>query len=67
MNDELNLFMTKRINTLAALFYKSQGRVLDYEIDFKNSTHPEEQGCWNKSIIAHSFINNDSDLLKHQV
>jgi len=65
--EKLGFMFTNRINHLAALFYQSQGRKFDPEIDFKNSTHPEEKGCWNKAIIAHAFINDDNDLLKYQV
>jgi len=68
MNEnEIGFIFRKRINHLAALFYQSQGREFDPEIDFKNSTHPEERGCWNKAVIAHAFINDDNDLLEHQV
>jgi len=67
MSDELNTIMSDRLNTLAALFYQSNGRIFDPKIDFKNSKHPEEYGCWNKAIIAYSFINKDPALLKHQV
>ena len=66
-DDELCFLMVRNINTLAAAFYESNGRVFDPNIDFKNSNHPEEKGCWNKSIIAHSFINKDPGLLKFQV
>ena len=64
---ELNFLMAGRINRLAALFYQSNGRVFDAEIDFRNASHPEERGCWNKAIIAFSFVNNDTTLLRHQV
>lgn len=67
MSNEIGFIFERRINTLAALFYQSEGRVFDPKIDFKNSNHPEERGCWNKAIIAHSFINDDSELLEHQV
>ncbi|MBL4664290.1 MAG: hypothetical protein JKY22_12235 [Flavobacteriaceae bacterium] len=66
-DDELGVFFAQKINVLAALFYQSQNRVFNPKIDFKNSSHPEEIGCWNKAIIAHSFINEDTGLLKHQV
>lgn len=66
MSNELNTIMTRRVNTLAALFYQNNGRIFDPKIDFKNSSHPEERNCWNKAIIAHSFINNDPELLEHQ-
>jgi len=70
MNDEeeeLGFLMNRQINNLAAAFYQSDGRQFLPELDFKNSSHSEERGCWNKSIIAHAFINNDTELLKHQV
>jgi len=66
-DEELGFLMSNQINTLAALFYQSDGRIFDPTIDFRGSNHPEEKGCWNKSIIAHSFINNDQELLKFQV
>lgn len=66
-DSELGFMLERRINTLAALLYQSQNRIFDPKIDFKNSRHPEERGCWNKAIIAHSFINDDSELLEHQV
>jgi len=65
--EELGFFMRRQINVLAATFYQSNGRIFDPEIDFAGSNHPEEKGCWNKSIIAHAFINKDPDLLKYQV
>ena len=65
--EELGFFMESQINRLAALFYQSNGRIFDPEIDFKGSTHPEERGCWNQSVIAHAFINKDNGLLKYQV
>jgi|GEM_PF-4885731 len=67
MTNKLGFLLEKRINTLAALFYQSNGRVFSPELDFKNSSHPEEYGCWNKAVIAHSFINSDTELLEHQV
>lgn len=67
MSEDLGFIMATKINTLAALFYRSDGRKFDQAIDFRNSPHPQEQGCWNKAIIAHSFINNDSGLLEFQV
>lgn len=66
-DEELGVFMSRKVNTLAALFYQSQNRVFSPKLDFKNSSHPEETGCWNKAIIAYSFINEDSDFLKYQV
>ena len=65
--EDLPTIFRMQINALAALFYQSDGRVFAPDIDFRNSTHPEEVGCWNKAIIAHSFINKDYDLLKYQV
>ena len=66
-DEELPYVFEKQINMLAALLYQSNGRRFAPDIDFKNSTHPEERACWNQSIIAHSFINKDSDLLRFQV
>ena len=65
--DELGHLMRREINNLAAAFYQSDGRQLRLDINFWESRHPEERGCWNKSIIAHAFINKDTDLLKYQV
>ena len=65
-DDELNIFMEEKINNLAALFYHMNGRVFSLEIDFRNSSHPEERRCWNMSIVAHSFINEDNGLLAFQ-
>jgi hypothetical protein len=66
-DDELGFFLSKKINTLAALLYQSNGREFRPDIDFQESSHPEEYGCWNKAVIAYSFINEDPSLLKHQV
>ena len=44
-DDELNIFMEEKINILAALFYQMNGRVFSPEIDFRNSSHPEERRC----------------------
>jgi hypothetical protein len=67
MSEDLGFIFIKKINTLAALFYRSDGKKFDPTIDFRNSNHPEEQGCWNKAIIAYAVIGNDSGLLEFQV
>jgi hypothetical protein len=66
-DNELGFIFRKQIIILAALFYQSDGRVFDPTIDFENSNHPEESRCWNKAIIAYSFIQKDNSLLEHQV
>lgn len=65
--DELGVVMSRNINHLAALFYQSNGRIFAPDIDFQNSTHPEERGCWNKACIAFAFIEKDDWFLTHQV
>jgi hypothetical protein len=65
--EELGFLMDGQLRKLAALFYQSDGRIYDPMMDFKNSTHGEERGCWNKAVIAYAFINKDADLLKYQV
>ena len=66
MSKELGFIMEKQIRHLAALFYQSDCRKFLPDLDFKNSCHPEEIGCWNKAIIAYSVLNNDEGLLNHQ-
>ena len=65
--EELNIFMIEKINALAALFYQMMGKDAGESFDFSKSTHPEEFGCWNMSIVAHAQINRDPGLLKYQV
>ncbi len=67
VSDELGIMMERKINTLAALLYQSNGRVFSPDNNFRESNHPEEYGCWNKAIIAYSYINNDSWFLEYQV
>ena len=67
MSDELGVLMERKINTLAALFYQSNGREFLPKHNFREANHPEEYGCWNKAVIAYSFINNDPEFLEHQV
>lgn len=64
---ELPLMMKIQVNGLAQLFYKMQGKVVEDMYDFSKATHPEEYGLWNQALVAYAYINNDSELLKHQV
>ena len=65
-DEGLGFILSAEINALAAMFYEMSGREFLPELDFKNSTHPEEFGCWNKAIVAFAYINKDNDLLKYQ-
>jgi len=65
--EELGFLFKRKINTLAALFYRSEGRKFMSDYDFSCARHPKERGCWNKAIIAYAFINDNSGLLEHQV
>ena len=66
IDDELGAAMAVKINTLAALFYSMGVTGFSPEIDFRNSSNPDEKLCWNMSIGAHAFINGDPRLLKYQ-
>lgn len=66
-DNELGVLLKAELNTLAALFYQSDGRMFFAELDFSSSQHGEEVGCWNKACIAYSVINSDSWFLQFQV
>lgn len=64
---ELGILLEMDVNRLAATFYHMNGRVFDPKINFRESFHPEEKGCWNKAIAAYAFINKDDFYLQFQV
>ena len=64
---ELGVLLRLSINNLAALFYQSNGRIYDPDINFSGSSHPEEVGCWNKALVAYAHIQEDDWYLQFQV
>ena len=64
---ELGYIMYCQINGLAAHLYQARGRVYCDKLNFRDSTHPEEQHMWNLAVISYAYFNNDNWYLQFQV
>jgi hypothetical protein len=63
----MNEKIKKQLNTLAKLFYKSNGYEVEQDYDFSEASHPQEKGMWNMALIAYCFLKGDNSLLKYQI
>ena len=66
-DNEMGFVLEMQVNDLAAKFYMAQGRVYDPDLKFKESSYPEEVGCWNKACIAYCHIQEDPWFMQFQV
>ncbi len=65
-DEELSSILEKKINRLAATFYQMNGRKFLPDLDFRNSSHPEEYGCWNRALVSYAWHNEDDWYLQFQ-
>lgn len=55
-----------KANALAKIFYGMQGYKVADGYDFSKASHPQEKNCWNMSLVANSFFEGDTFILKYQ-
>lgn len=57
----------EKLNTLARILYSLDGYRRGKDFDFSTAFHPQEKGCWNKAVVAYSFLQKKPEALEWQV